>query len=182
MATAVNTGISRKKTDHLTVLNWRQYLHSIFVSISTKTWYVINVLVVGLLSITVLPVFYVLKPVINALVDSFQKSSLYEPTTNFLTKNRGFFILCFALPLSFFFDGYFRLRNWYVRKFLSTPYLHDQRVRGVQAQVKKWNQSGRKGLMCTARPTWMTMSTRIATFKEDCSRISINLHDILELI
>ncbi|ORX89423.1 FAD-binding domain-containing protein, partial [Basidiobolus meristosporus CBS 931.73] len=114
-------------------------------------------------------------------VDRFQKSALYEPITDFLTKNRGFFILCFALPLSFLFDGYFRLRNWYVRKFLSTPYLHDQRVREVQEQVRRWNRNGRKKPMCTARPTWMTMSTRNATFKSDCSRISVNLHDILEV-
>jgi delta24-sterol reductase len=33
--------------------------------------------------------------------------------------------------------------------------------------------------MCTARPTWLTMSTRTATFKEDCSRIECFMRDIL---
>lgn len=48
------------------------------------------------------------------------------------------------------------------------PKLHDFRVRKVQAQVKRWNEAGLRGkrTMCTARPSWLTMSTRTATFKE----------------
>ncbi len=35
--------------------------------------------------------------------------------------------------------------------------------------------------MCTARAPWMTMSTRVATYKEDCTQITIDLHDVLAL-
>lgn len=50
------------------------------------------------------------------------------------------------------------------------PKLHGLRVRKVQEQVKRWNEAGLRGkkLMCTARPSWLTMSTRTATFKEVC--------------
>lgn len=50
------------------------------------------------------------------------------------------------------------------------PKLHGLRVRKVQEQVKRWNEAGLrdKKLMCTARPSWLTMSTRTATFKEVC--------------
>ncbi|KAI8870425.1 24-dehydrocholesterol reductase-like protein [Ramicandelaber brevisporus] len=99
----------------------------------------------------------------------------------FVEKNQWLVICFFALPGSYVFDMFFIVRNWYVRQFLAAPLLHDQRVREVQAQVRRWNEDGRKKPMCTARPGWLTMSTRIASFKDDCSRISINLHDILEV-
>lgn len=35
--------------------------------------------------------------------------------------------------------------------------------------------------MCTARATWLTMSTRTATFKEDCNKIECFLRDILHV-
>ncbi len=48
------------------------------------------------------------------------------------------------------------------------PKLHDLRVRKVQEQVRRWNAAGLRGkkTMCTARASWLTMSTRTATFKE----------------
>jgi hypothetical protein len=48
------------------------------------------------------------------------------------------------------------------------PKLHGLRVRKVQEQVKRWNEAGLRGkkTMCTARASWLTMSTRTATFKE----------------
>ena len=51
----------------------------------------------------------------------------------------------------------------------------------VQDQVKAWNDAGHRGkkLMCTARPPWVTMSARIATFKKDCNMIKCNLRDII---
>ena len=51
----------------------------------------------------------------------------------------------------------------------------------VQDQVKAWNAAGHRGkkLMCTARPPWVTMSARIATFKKDCNMIKCNLRDII---
>ncbi len=84
----------------------------------------------------------------------------------------------FALPVSFVFDHLVALRNAYVWKH-AAPEQHDLRVRQIQDQVRRWAASGRERPMCTARAPWMTMSTRVATYKQDCSKISIDLHDVL---
>lgn len=49
--------------------------------------------------------------------------------------------------------------------------------------MKRWNEAGLRGkkTMCTARATWLTMSTRTATFKEDCNRIECFMRDILHV-
>jgi Delta24-sterol reductase len=49
--------------------------------------------------------------------------------------------------------------------------------------VKAWNAAGLRGkkTMCTARPSWLTMSTRTATFKDGCNKIECFLRDILEV-
>jgi len=97
----------------------------------------------------------------------------------FLTKHRGWVVLFTALPLSFLFEQYFSVRNWIFRKFIATDQLHEKRVKEVQEQVRAWNASGREKLMCTARKPWLNMSTRTATFKDDCNKISVELRDIL---
>ena len=88
-----------------------------------------------------------------------------------------------VLPLSFLFELYFEWRDYFYRTFRVAPKLHDARVRHVQDQVKRWNAAGLRGkkMMCTARATWLTMSTRTATFKNDCNRIECALRDILHV-
>ncbi len=99
----------------------------------------------------------------------------------FLTKHRGLIILVFVLPVSFIVNCISTLRNWFFRTFLATHRLHDKKVKEIQAQVKRWRESGSKKPMCTARPSWHTMSTRTASFKKDCNQIAINLKNILSL-
>ncbi|KAG5176936.1 hypothetical protein JKP88DRAFT_189544 [Tribonema minus] len=100
---------------------------------------------------------------------------------NFMTEYRGIVIVSVVLPLSFCVELFFEWRDWFYRTFQVAPLLHDRRVAEVQAQVQRWNAAGLRGkkLMCTARKAFLTMSTRTATFKEDCNRISIFLRDIL---
>jgi delta24-sterol reductase len=137
----------------------------------------------------VLPVLRVLgmvgrvvyKLILEPLTTLLQNSSLYEPMLDFFTRHRGWVLLGFVLPLSFLFDKYFVLRNWYYHTFLSTPHLHDERVKYVQRQVRTWHAAGRKRPMVTARPTWMAMSLRVESFKEACEKIDISLYDILEI-
>ena len=35
--------------------------------------------------------------------------------------------------------------------------------------------------MCTARPPWLTVSTRTSTYKKDCNHIEVDLRDVLEV-
>ena len=100
-----------------------------------------------------------------------------------MTDYRGVIMVLVVLPLSFLFEQYFELRDWFFRTFQVAPKLHDARVRRVQEQVRRWNAAGLRGkkTMCTARASWLTMSTRTATFKEDCNRIECYLRDILHV-
>ena len=83
-----------------------------------------------------------------------------------MTKYRGVVMVLVVVPLSFLMETWYDLRDWVFRTFQVAPKLHHLRVQKVIDQVKRWNQEGRKKTLCTARPTWLTMSTRTATFKE----------------
>jgi len=51
---------------------------------------------------------------------------------NFMTEYRGAVMLMVVVPLSFCMETYFEARDWFYRKFLVSPKLHDARVRKVQ--------------------------------------------------
>lgn len=125
----------------------------------------------------------ILKAILTPLFERLQKTSFYPKLLDLLTEHRGIVILFFCLPISFIYDQCMTVRNWYFRNFLSAPELHNERVRGVQAQVRKWAESSEpRKKMCTARPEFLTMSVRTASYKKDCNRIDMNnMRDILEI-
>ncbi|KAK4299706.1 hypothetical protein Pmani_028040 [Petrolisthes manimaculis] len=96
--------------------------------------------------------------------------------------NRGFIVVVVVLPLSLVFGLFMKLRHWLIRKFVSAPEKHDERVRAVQSQVMRWNKqpATERKLMCTARPNWQSLSTTFFR-KDQCHQISLPLYDILEL-
>jgi delta24-sterol reductase len=96
-----------------------------------------------------------------------------------LTRHRGLVIFLFAVPVSFLFQKAQDMRNWYYRTFLATNKLHDKKVREIQVMVKSEYKDGK--MMCTARAPWKTMSIRKVTYKDEYSRIPIDLKNILEL-
>jgi Delta24-sterol reductase len=98
-----------------------------------------------------------------------------------LTRHRGLVVAGAALPASFVWDRARLVRNVLHARFGSAPERHAERVREVQAQVRRWRTAGTTRPMVTARPTWATMSPRTATYKKDCTRIEVNLRDILAL-
>ncbi|KAI9592269.1 24-dehydrocholesterol reductase [Syncephalis fuscata] len=155
-----------------------RWIDNQFVGLFTFIWTFLVLPVLQAVQLVLSTVFnFTLLPLFTA----FQKTPLYSPLVDFLTEHRGWFLVFTVLPLSFTFDQYFRVRNWYYRTFLSTPHLHDTRVRDVQRQVKAWNDAGRQKPMVTARPPWLAMSIRVESFKDTCEKIKINLHDILQV-
>lgn len=96
-----------------------------------------------------------------------------------LTRHRGLVIFLFAVPVSFLFQKAQDLRNWYYRTFLATNKLHDKNVGEIRKMVKSAYSEGK--MMCTARAPWKTMSIRKVTYKDDYSRIPIDLKNILEI-
>lgn len=116
-----------------------------------------------------------------AALAAFKKTKGHALLINWATNHHTVLVVCFALPLSFLYDSYYMIRNWYVQVFLAAPLLHEERVAHIQAQVREWNAKGRPNKMCTARPAWLAMSTRVATFKKECTPIDVNLHDIIHV-
>ncbi|XP_042237262.1 delta(24)-sterol reductase-like isoform X2 [Homarus americanus] len=107
---------------------------------------------------------------------------LKQRIARWMEDHRGLIVVLVVLPLSLIFDALIQLRLWIIRKFISAPEKHDERVRTIQSQVLRWNKhpKAERKLMCTARPNWQSLSTTF--FRKDlCHKISIPLYDILEL-
>ncbi|XP_043467652.1 delta(24)-sterol reductase-like [Leptopilina heterotoma] len=98
-----------------------------------------------------------------------------------MVNHRWIFVIFFLLPISFVYEIFNYTRNWIVFRLSTAPTEHGKKVREVQRQVKKWNESGRKQQMCTARPTWQTMSFRQGTYKSSMFQVKVNLIDVLEV-
>ncbi|KAG7160565.1 Delta(24)-sterol reductase-like 1 [Homarus americanus] len=100
---------------------------------------------------------------------------LKQRIARWMEDHRGLIVVLVVLPLSLIFDALIQLRLWIIRKFISAPEKHDERV-------LRWNKhpKAERKLMCTARPNWQSLSTTF--FRKDlCHKISIPLYDILEL-
>lgn len=48
-------------------------------------------------------------------------------------------------------------------------------------QVQNWIRNGKKQLMCTARPGWLTVCFRFPKYKKTMQQIEVNLIDVLEI-
>jgi len=84
------------------------------------------------------------------------------------------------MPMSFVFEIYWQLRVWY-SWFYKDPTAHQRRVLDVQEQVRKWKTEGEGKKMCTARPTWQTVSSKVGTYKKRMYPIRVVMQDILEV-
>ncbi|XP_046745522.1 delta(24)-sterol reductase-like isoform X1 [Diprion similis] len=104
--------------------------------------------------------------------------SLFE---HVLINYRWLFAIFFLMPLSLGFDIFNHTRNWIVFKMSSAPKFHENKIRDVQRQVKKWKESGADRQMCTARPGWQTMSFRQPRYKSSMFKVNVNLVDVLEV-
>jgi hypothetical protein len=95
----------------------------------------------------------------------------------FLVNFRWVIVVPVVLPLSFLFEQFWRIRNYWVQD--RAPHLHDQRVKQIQEQILKWREGGCKGKLCTARKNWLNTSTKFAKYKATANQIHIDLYDIL---
>ncbi|XP_028159708.1 delta(24)-sterol reductase-like isoform X2 [Ostrinia furnacalis] len=94
---------------------------------------------------------------------------------------RWVIVILALLPLSLAWKVWSTLRNYVVFKMNSAPKMHDKKVKSVQKQIKAWLSGDRSTQLCTARPTWQTMSFRQGVYKKTFTNININLVDVLEV-
>ena len=116
-----------------------------------------------------------------SILGKLGQTKLARDAAKWMTDNRGLVVAATALPASFLFERARVTRDVLYARFGASPEKHDERVRHVQEQVRAWNASGSERPMCTARPAWLTMSTRTSTYKQDCNHIEIDLRDVLEV-
>jgi len=97
--------------------------------------------------------------------------------------HRWIFVLFPLIPVSVCYEVFWYLSTKWSLWRNSAPAQHAKRVAFVQEQVRRWNENGQKGFLCTARPGWLTMSLNVGQYKTsaDFTRIQINLRDVLEV-
>ena len=101
--------------------------------------------------------------------------------TDTLFRYRWVFVVPVVLPLSTLFNLFWAVRSFYHRRWKRAPKAHERRVREIQDQIRQWRDAGTKGLLCTARKGWQSVSTRALWYKR-CNRgIRVDLYDILEV-
>ena len=55
----------------------------------------------------------------------------------------------------------------------SAPRKHQERLEFVQKQVLDWQKIGNGRKMCTARPTWMSITQQKITYKDTAYRVQV---------
>lgn len=95
---------------------------------------------------------------------------------------RFLFVIPILLPASTIYTLYWSFRSWLVSRTPSSVRTssHDEKVRGIQRQIKAWRASGSKNLLCTARPTFLSVGLRNQNYKRKDNQIQLDLHDIVE--
>ncbi|XP_004926865.1 delta(24)-sterol reductase isoform X1 [Bombyx mori] len=94
---------------------------------------------------------------------------------------RWVIVILALLPMSAAWKLWSIIRNYVVFKMNSAPKMHDDKVKEVQRQIKEWLSGDKSTHLCTARPTWQTMSFRHSMYKRTFTNIQINLVDVLEV-
>ncbi len=95
-------------------------------------------------------------------------------------------LMFIVVPLSFLIWFYrtckATLRSFLPRMSLSrAKQTHASRVESVAAELKAWNDDGRKKKLRTSRANWLSMSTRLASNKVGCHLVNVgHLDKILE--
>ncbi len=90
----------------------------------------------------------------------------------FIVRIRWLFAI-FLLPISFFYDIFWYLRSKWVLFMGSAPLKHQERVDFVQKQVLDWQTLGQGRKMCTARPTWMSITQQRILYKDHAYRVQV---------
>ena len=98
----------------------------------------------------------------------------------FIVKQRWLFAI-FLLPISFLYDIYWYLRSKWILFMGSAADKHQEKVDFVQKQVLDWQTIGNGRKMCTARPTWMSITQQKITYKDNAYQVKVNLMDILSV-
>jgi len=111
------------------------------------------------------------------------KKLIFEPIIEFATtKYRWALVIPIVLPMSFIFYVLTNLRNKLIYWTSSSPKRHDERVARVVTQVKNRERFSPNTQMCTARPSWHSMSIWRGVYKNTMFKVDLSSFiDVLEI-
>jgi len=109
------------------------------------------------------------------------EGDLGDRLTELLVRHRWATVVPLVLPLSKVYDLYWHARHVHLRNFLGNAAGHEERVRRIQAQIRRWRDAGKPGLLVTSRKSWQSVTVRANDYKKQSYGIDVDLHDILEV-
>jgi len=92
------------------------------------------------------------------------------------------FVTPFLLPISFLWDIFSYITIQLRLASSVTKARHAAGVAAIQQQVRAWRTEGRGAKMCTARPSWMSISQQSLGYKDNMYKVAVgDLQDVLAI-
>jgi len=108
-----------------------------------------------------------------------------SPFLSFLCRvvaEQNWIFVSILVPISLTYDFYDYACKLVDRFHAYLTYVHhDERLRRVQRQLKEWRELPERKVMCTARPSWKSISFQPMAYKNKMHKINIDLPDILSI-
>jgi len=93
----------------------------------------------------------------------------------------NFFVVPVLLLPSFIWDSVLYLMMLYKFHIRKDHNSHEDRVNKIQEQVRRWRVEGKGRKMCTARPSWKSVSPQSIAYKGSMYRIEVDLDHVLSI-
>ena len=84
-------------------------------------------------------------------------------------------ILSYQVNLMYFFIAKISVSFWFINTFLTTKINHEDGVKNIQKQILEWRKTGMKQQMCSARPSWKSISLQNLTYKDRLYKVKLAL-------
>lgn len=120
-------------------------------------------------------------PVVPSYPKRPAPATMQDRFNEWMLEYRFIFVIPFLLPASFLFSFYWQTRDWLNRSLGSYFRTHARNVKQIQDQILKWKLSGSENLLCTARPTFLSVGLRNQDYKKPDNSIVLRLYDIIGL-
>ncbi|KAI9179463.1 hypothetical protein H9P43_004786 [Blastocladiella emersonii ATCC 22665] len=123
----------------------------------------------------------------NPVTGPFVSTAL-DALADFVTNYRGVFVTLFVNPICLGWDIVDAMRDWVLDQAMPSVgdvavrrAIHEDRVRGIQQQIKDLVARGATRL-CTSRPGFLTMSVRAPVYKDKWTGVDVQaLRDAIEI-
>ena len=82
-------------------------------------------------------------------------------------------VLFYDVNLIHIFIAWILVSFWFINTFLTTKINHEDGVKNIQKQILEWRKTGMKQQMCSARPSWKSISLQNLTYKDKLYKVKL---------